>query len=44
MNLLLGTNNFPLYALVIVRSPTGGTQAIHIVLDVVVAELTDLYG
>jgi len=42
VHLLFWTYNLPLDALFVVRSPTRGAQAIHISLDVVVTELTDL--
>lgn len=41
--LLFRTDNLPFDALIIVRSSASGTQAIHVVLDVVVAELTHLF-
>jgi hypothetical protein len=40
--LLFRSNNFPLYCLLVIRSSTGRTQAIHIILDIVVAELANL--
>jgi hypothetical protein len=41
--LLFRSDNFPFYCLLIVWSSTSGTQSIHIILDVVIAELTDLW-
>ena len=43
-DLLFRADDFPLDTLVIVRSSTRGAQAIHVVLDIVVAELAYLYG
>lgn len=42
-HLLFWSDNFPFYCLLIVWSSTSGTQSIHIILDVVIAELTDLW-
>lgn len=39
---LLGGDDFVLDVLVVVRSSTRGTEAVHVVLDIVVAELTYL--
>jgi hypothetical protein len=39
---LFGSNDFVLDVLVVVGSPTCRTQAVHVVLDIVVAELTYL--
>jgi hypothetical protein len=41
-DVLFGCDDLPFHCLFIVRSSAGGTQAVHIVLDIVVAELADL--
>lgn len=41
-NILFGTDNLPFDTLVIVRSSTCRAQAVHVVLDIVVAELAYL--
>ena len=40
--LLFGADNLPFDALVVVRSSACRTEAVHVVLDVIVAELTYL--
>lgn len=42
INILFLCDNLPLYRLLIVWSPTCWTQSIHVVFDVVEAELADL--
>lgn len=42
INILFLCDNLPLYCLLVVRSPTCRTQTIHVVFDVVEAELADL--
>ena len=44
ISLLFLADRLPLYCLVIVRSSAGGTETIHVVLDVVETELADLKG
>jgi hypothetical protein len=34
--------DFPLYCLLVVRASTGRAQSVHVVLDIVEAELADL--
>jgi len=40
--LLFRRHHFPLYGFLVVGSPTCRTQTVHVVLDIVEAELTDL--
>ena len=40
--LLFRTDNLPFDTLIIIRSSAGRAQSIHVVLDVVVAELANL--
>ena len=43
-SLLLGAHEFPFDRLVVVGSSTSGTKAVQVILNVVEAELADLYS
>ena len=41
-SLLFLADRFPLYRLIVIWSSTSGAEAVHVILDVVEAELADL--